>query len=69
MKMYDVLTVRGYVGVNVNVRLRDGSEHQGHLRTELLSERSLSVYIHGTGDAGATLYLDQIEEIVPLEAT
>jgi hypothetical protein len=50
----------------VLVVLLDKTEHRGHLRTDLLSERSLSVYIAGDGDEGATLYIDQIAEIVPL---
>ncbi len=62
---YDVTTVRGFAGIDVRVVLRDGSEHIGRLRTELLSDRSLSVYIAGAGDEGATLYIDQITEIVP----
>ncbi|MGD0472055.1 MAG: hypothetical protein ABSB70_02440 [Candidatus Velthaea sp.] len=63
---YDVAAVEAFAGMNVRVRLDDGSEHTGHLRTELLSHRSLSVYITGSGDEGATLYIDQIVAIVPL---
>lgn len=66
---FDVPAVLGFAGRFVHVKLRDGSEHSGHLRTELLSSRSLSVYIAGTGDEGATLYIDQIEDIIPLEAS
>jgi hypothetical protein len=63
---YDVAAVGAFAGVTVHVRLDDGSEHTGHLRTELLSDRSLSVYIVGSDDEGATLYIDQIVAIVPL---
>jgi hypothetical protein len=63
---YDVAAVQAFAGKMVRVRLDDGSEHTGHLRTELLSARSLSVYITGSGDEGATLYIDQIVTIVPL---
>jgi hypothetical protein len=48
--------------------LDDGTQHTGVLRTELLSDRSLSVYIAGSGDEGATLYIDQIVAIVPVVA-
>jgi hypothetical protein len=64
---FDVGRVRQFAGVPVRVRLADGTAHDGTLRTELLSERSLSVYIAGAGDEGATLYIDQIESIIPLE--
>jgi hypothetical protein len=63
---YDVAAVEAFAGKMVRVRLDDGSEHTGNLRTELLSDRSLSVYITGGGDEGATLYIDQIVNIVPL---
>jgi hypothetical protein len=63
---FDVHDVEAFAGMSVRVRLDDGSEHTGHLRTELLSDRSLSVYIAGSGDEGATLYIDQIVAIVPL---
>jgi hypothetical protein len=62
---YDVRAVEAFAGMTVRVRLYDGTEHTGHLRTELLSDRSLSVYIIGSGDEGATLYIDQIVAIVP----
>jgi len=63
---FTVGAVRAFSGIPVQVILFDGSEHHGQLRTDLLSERSLSVYIAGDGDEGATLYIDQIAEIVPL---
>lgn len=65
---YDVGAVEAYAGTHVRVHLDDGTTHTGHLRTELLSDRSLSVYIAGSGDEGATLYIDQIVDIVPLSA-
>ncbi len=58
--------LRQYAGVDVRVRMNDGSTWTGRLRTELLSERSLSVFINGRGEEGATLYIDQIAEIVPV---
>jgi hypothetical protein len=64
--VYDVAAVEAFAGRHVRVYLNDGTEHTGHLRTELLSDRSLSVYIIGSGDEGATLYIDQITAIVPL---
>lgn len=48
------------------VRLRDNTAWKGFLSTELLSEKSLSVYIDA-GEDGATLYLDQIVSITPIE--
>jgi hypothetical protein len=47
------------------VQLADGREYIGELRTELLTDRSLSVYLDsGEGD-GATLYIEQIAGIWP----
>jgi len=63
---FTVDAVRAFSGVPVLVVLADETEHRGRLRTDLLSDRSLSVYIAGDGDEGATLYIDQIAEIVPL---
>jgi hypothetical protein len=65
---YDVHAVQAFAGRHVCVHLDDGTAHSGHLRTELLSDRSLSVYIAGSGDEGATLYIDKIVAIVPLSA-
>ncbi|GAC1413908.1 MAG: hypothetical protein NVSMB5_01170 [Candidatus Velthaea sp.] len=62
---YDIRSLRAFDGITVDVQLRDGTRHTGRLRIELLSERSLSVYIAGSGDEGATLYIDQIVRIVP----
>ena len=50
-------------GRPVCLRLDDGSEHRGVLRTELLTERSISVYIATESGEGATVYIDQITEI------
>jgi hypothetical protein len=66
---YDVAAVEAFAGTHVRVHLADGTQHTGHLRTELLSVRSLAVYITGSGDEGATLYIDQIIAIVPLSAS
>lgn len=66
---YDVRAVEAFAGTHVRVVLDDGTEHIGHLRTELLSDRSLSVYIAGSGDEGATLYIDKITSIVPVSTT
>ncbi|GAC1413256.1 MAG: hypothetical protein NVSMB64_23530 [Candidatus Velthaea sp.] len=62
---FDFRALRSFDGVDVEVHLADGTGHTGRLRTELLSERSLSVYLTGAGDEGATLYIDQIVKIVP----
>ena len=66
---YDVHAVEAFAGARVRVHLHDGTTHTGRFRTELLSDRSVSVYIAGSGDEGATLYIDQITDIVPLSAT
>lgn len=63
----DAATLRTFADTDVRVRLVDGLTFEGRLRTDLLSERSLSVYIAGHGDAGATLYLDRIASVEPLE--
>ncbi len=67
--VYDVHAVEAFAGRHVRVHLDDGTAHTGHLRTELLSDRSVSVYITGSGDEGATLYIDKIVAIVPLPTT
>ena len=54
-------------GLLVRVRLADGSTWTGMLRTDLLTERSVSVFLLGRdGGEGVTLYIHQIAEIVPL---
>ena len=62
---YDVARLRHLAGVEVRVRLHDGSAWTGWLRTDLLTDRSLSVYVWSHGGEGVTLYIDQIAEIVP----
>jgi hypothetical protein len=59
--------LRRFAGHDVRVRLFDGSSFTGRLRTELLSEHSLSVFITVTAGEGVTLYIDQIAEIVPID--
>ncbi len=53
----------------VRLRLVDGSEHLGRMRTELLSERSISVFISRSPGDGATIYIDDIAELEPIDAT
>ena len=54
-------------GRAVRVRLADGSSWTGVLRTDLLTERSVSVFLlDRDGGEGVTLYIHQIAEIVPL---
>ena len=55
--------LREYAGQVVRLLLDDGSEHRGTLRTELLTDRSISVYIAADSGEGATIYIDQITEI------
>jgi hypothetical protein len=59
--------VRRFAGHDVRVRLTNGLTFTGRLRTELLSEHSLSVYIAARSGEGVTLYIDQIAEIVPID--
>jgi len=63
MVAFSIAALQELAGIPVQVRLSDGTEHHGLLRTDLLSDRSLSVYIAGQNDDGATLYIDQITEI------
>ena len=63
MVAFSIAALQNLAGIPVHVRLSDGTEHHGLLRTDLLSDRSLSVYIAGANDDGATLYIDQIVEI------
>ncbi len=50
----------------VRVRLIDGSEFVGVLRTDLLSERSISVFIASDDLEGTTLYIDDIVGVWPI---
>ena len=59
--------IRRCAGRDVRVRLLDGTTFSGRLRTELVSDRSLSVYITSHRGEGVTLYIDQIAEIVPTD--
>ena len=68
MAAYAVEEILRFSGSSVRVRLEDGTVFSGRLRTELLSEGSLSVYITSHSGEGVTLYIDQIAEIVPLDA-
>jgi hypothetical protein len=62
----DVAALRRLAGRAVRVRLTDGSAWAGVLRTDLLTDRSVSVFLSGRdGEEGVTLYIHQIAEIVP----
>jgi hypothetical protein len=46
--------------------MADGSELEGRLRTELLTERSISVYLtHLDQSTGTTLYIEEIAAVSP----
>ncbi|MDP9106320.1 MAG: hypothetical protein M3N49_10370 [Candidatus Eremiobacteraeota bacterium] len=63
----DVAVLRRLAGRAVRVRLADGSAWTGVLRTDLLTDRSVSVFLLGRdGEEGVTLYIHQIAEIVPV---
>lgn len=56
----DVAQLQPFRGRRVRVRLVDSSEYTGELRTELLSDRAISVYLVREDGEGATIYLDDI---------
>ncbi len=58
----EVMDLHRFAGALVAVRLVDGSEHRGWLRTELLTPKAVSVFIT-TPDGGVTLYIDQIVDV------
>ncbi len=58
--------LRGFAGERVSLLLGDGSEHHGKLRTELLTDQSISVFIAAERGEGATIYINQIPEICVL---
>jgi hypothetical protein len=66
MGTIDVSTLRAHEGQRVRVRLRDESEHFGHLRTDLLTEQSISVFLTGEPEGrDAVVYIDQIVALDP----
>jgi hypothetical protein len=65
------LTISGlqrFAGRPVRVRLTDETEYVGRLRTELLTERSLAVFLAAEGDDGMTLYIEHIIDVRPTSA-
>lgn len=62
--MVDISQLRSLGDRPVRVRLSDGSEHAGRLRTELLSDHSISIFLDD-GAEGATLYIDEIVAASP----
>ena len=62
----EIAELRAFAERPVRVRLDDASEHVGTLRTELLSERSISVFLACDGQQGATIYIDEIVSICPI---
>jgi hypothetical protein len=59
----DIAQLKSYSGHPVRIRLEDASELVGTLRTELLTDRSIAVFLASDGDDGATLYIDDIVDI------
>ncbi len=62
----EITELRTFAGRRVRVRLDDASEHEGVLRTELLSEKSISVYLKRGDRDGATIYIHEIVGIRPV---
>ncbi len=62
----EISELRAFAEQPVCVRLDDASEHVGTLRTELLSERSISVFLARGDQQGATIYIDEIVSICPI---
>lgn len=62
----DIAELRLYADRPVRIRMDDASEHVGTLRTELLSEKSISVFLARDGQPGATIYIDEIVGIWPI---
>ncbi len=52
--------LRPFEGKHVRLRLHDASEHEGELRTDLLSDSAISVFLKHEGGEGATIYIDDI---------
>lgn len=63
---WGISELRTYADRRVRVRLEDASELVGTLRTELLSEKSISVFLVRDGQQGATIYIDEIVGIWPI---
>jgi len=62
----EIEELRPFAGHAVRVRMADGSELEGRLRTELLTERSISVYLtHLDQSTGTTLYIEEIAAVSP----
>jgi len=59
----DITKLRAFSGHPVRIRLEDASELVGTLRTELLTDRSIAVFLAREGEEGATLYIDDIVDI------
>ncbi len=58
--------LRPFAGHLVRVRLADGSELEGKLRTELLTEQSISIFLSHLDEAGGTtLYIEEIAGVWP----
>ena len=56
-------TLRSFCGRTVLVQLENRLQFVGRLRTELLTEKSISVYIVRSDGSGATIYIDEIASL------
>ncbi len=61
--MIEVDELRACADRRVRVRLVDQSEFVGCLRTELLTDLSISVFLTGDHGDGATIYIHEIAAI------
>jgi hypothetical protein len=61
-----IADLQAFAGRRVRIRLDDASEMVGELRTELLSEKSISVFLKRSDVEGATIYIEEIVGIWPI---
>jgi hypothetical protein len=56
----DAADLQPFGSRRVLLRLRDASEYTGELRTDLLSDRAIAVFLVGADGEGSTIYIDDI---------
>ena len=58
----DIQQLKALGGHRLQIQLSDGSEHSGYVRTDLLSDQALSLFLDDGCDVGGgvTIYMHQI---------